>query len=91
MGRKSVLVRNGQHQRPMLAVLNRYEIGQLDQYGRGRWITANDLPRIEAGMGLDPSAQRGEYNGKPYLFVKGTNIHSLVQFKDFLELFGEVS
>lgn len=81
--KKSVLVRNGQHQRPMLAVLERYGIGASDQYGRGRWISAGDLPAIQAGMGGD--ASRIEFQG--VVFVNGTNRHNLVRLSDYQELF----
>ena len=83
-----VLIRNGHHQRPMHAVLERYCIGNADQYGRGVWIAEKDLQKIQKAMDADPTAVRGTYNGKEFLFVQGTNRHNHVQYADFAGLFG---
>lgn len=80
---KSALIRNGQHQRPLLAVVKRYGIGSPDKYDRGIWISQNDIPAIEAGMQSDPSAFL--FGGR--LLVKGTNIHNHVELADFVSLF----
>ena len=85
--KKSVLVRNGQHMRPMLAVCHRYGVGADDKYGRGVWITISDLQTIADKMETDPTAIRGKWNGVPYLMVNGTNIHNQVMMCDFEELF----
>ena len=85
--KKNVLVRNGRHQRPLLAVLKRYGIGKPDQYDRGLWISEADLPRIEAGMASDPSRHTFRWHGQEFLLVSGTNMHNDVQISDFRELF----
>lgn len=85
MQKKSALVRNGRHMRPMLAVLERYGIGEADKYGRGRWIKPADLAAIKEHMLNDKSLiQKGES-----LFVKGTCIHNYVSFADFNKVFAE--
>lgn len=84
---KKTLVRNGQHMRPMLAVLRRYGIGQQDGYDRGLWITEADLPKIEEHMVTDPTRHEFRWNGKTYLLVNGTNIHNDVSIADFKNLF----
>lgn len=50
---KNVLVKNGQHQRPMVAVLSRYGLGTPDQYCRGIWISESDLYYIKEEMKMD--------------------------------------
>lgn len=82
---RSVLVRNGRHQRPMVAVLRRYGIGTPDGFNRGLWITEEDLTAIRKGMEADPSLIRREQ----HLFVRGSNIHNYVGICDFSELFGK--
>lgn len=82
MGR---LVRTGHHMGPMYAVLKRYGIGVEDKFNRGLWIQESDLPKIKAGMALDPT--RGECQGLVY--VNGTNMHNQVIFRDFEKLFTE--
>lgn len=84
---KKALVRNGQHQRPLLAVLRRYGIGQKDGFDRGLWITEADLPLIEAGMATDATRHEFRWNGKTFLLVNGTNIHNDVSIDDFNKLF----
>lgn len=86
---KKVLIRNGRHQRPLLAVCNRYGIGSADGYGRGVWITKEDVPKIAERMETDDTAVRGVFNGKPWIAVQGTNKHNHVMIEDFEELFGE--
>ena len=81
--KNSVLVRNGQHMRPMLSVLKRYGIGAADKYGRGLWISKNDLPEIWERMNTDET--RGTIQG--VVFVSGTNMHNSVLLRDFEELF----
>ena len=83
----AVLVRNGRHMRPLLAVLLRYGIGLHDKYDRGLWISETDLPRIKEHMASDPTGHDVMWNGKAFRFVRGTNIHNDVQFSDFNELF----
>lgn len=85
--KKSVLVRNGRHMRPMLAVLQRYDVGEHDQYNRGRWIRESDLPRIYEGMMYDPTPYASHKAPDP--FVIGTNIHNTVSYHEFEELFTE--
>ena len=80
---KSALIRNGQHQRPLLAVAKRYDIGNPDKYDRGIWISQNDITAIETGMQSDPTAFT--FGGR--LFVNGTNIHNHVELADFVSLF----
>lgn len=84
---KKALVRNGRHQRPLIAVLTRYGIGQQDGYDRGLWITEAYLPRIEAGMASDKSRHDVQWNGRTFMFVNGTNMHNDVSMDDFNELF----
>lgn len=84
------LIRNGSHQRPMLAVLERYGIGCPDKYGRGRWIAEKDLPAIAAGMKKDPTRGSVTQCGMTLEFVQGSNRHNSVTLADFAELFGEV-
>lgn len=76
---KTALVRNGHHMRPLLAVLKRYGIGTADKYGRGMWISENDLDKIEGSMKADPSAF--EFGGR--ILVNGTNMHNQVEIADF--------
>ena len=80
---KQVLVKNGNHQRPMLAVLDRYNIGSLDKYGRGRWISVNDLPDISDRFDADKTAIRYPET----VFVMGTNRHNYVNLDEFYKLF----
>ena len=80
---KKSLVRNGKHQRPMLAVLERYDIGMPDNYGRGRWITEKSLKGIRHCMNIDPS--RIVYPDD--IFVQGSNQHNHVSLSDFERLF----
>lgn len=80
---KKSLVRNGRHQRPMLSVLERYGIGDIDGYGRGRWITIRDLSGIQSCMEADPN--RIVYPDD--IFVPGTNQHNHVSMSDFQKLF----
>lgn len=80
----NVLIRNGRHQRPLLAVLKRYSIGSADQYGRGLWISAVDLPAIKEGMLSDKSCIIGDAEGTP--IVNGSSIHNSVWYTDFVEL-----
>ena len=79
---KAVLVRNGRHMSPMLAVLERYGIGKEDKYGRGRWIEFDDLDLIAAGMQKDPS----RIDTGADLYVKGTCQHNHVRLQDFRDL-----
>ena len=83
---RRMLIRNGQHQRPMLAVLERNELGVVDEYHRGRWIYKKDLPAILDAIRSDPEAIRigaADWDwGCP-----GTNRHNCVRFSDFRELF----
>lgn len=79
----SVLVRNGKHQRPMLAVLKRYGIGTQDKFDRGLWISKSDLPKIENGMKADKTAF--DFHGRT--LVDGTNHHNQVELQDFKNLF----
>ncbi len=81
------LVKNDGGFRPMHAVLERYGIGSTDKYGRGIWISHTDLPAIKDAMDADPTAVRGEWKGKPYLFVQGSSKHNHVQYADFSGLF----
>ena len=85
----NVLVKNGQHMRPMLAVCRRYGVGSPDKYDRGVWISKANLDTIRAMMESDPSAIRGTFNGKPWIMVNGTNKHNQVMLRDFEELFSE--
>lgn len=80
---KSVLVRNGRHQRPMAAVLSRYKLGVKDQYGRGVWLSEAELCCLKEEMKLDETRilQGAE------VYVQGTNIHNHVSFSDFENLF----
>ena len=80
---KATLVRNGNHMRPMLAVLERYGIGAEDKYGRGRWITPGDLKLIAEKMQTDPS----KIDTGTDLYVKGTCQHNHVRLQDYRELF----
>lgn len=81
------LVRNGRHMRPMLAVLTRNDIGVVDKYNRGRWISDADLPRIKSAMLTDPTRVVDPRD----VFVAGTNQHNHVGFADFTRLFEEES
>jgi hypothetical protein len=83
---KNVLVRDGRHMRPTLAVLKRYGLGSEDQYARGRWIAESDLPTILKAIRNDPGAIR---IGAAYWDwgCPGTNQHNYVRFSDFKELF----
>lgn len=78
-----VLVRNGQHQRPMLAVLRRYGIGEADRYSRGIWIHKEDLSDILERMQSDRSFFM---HGDEYV-VNGSSKHNQVMFSDFEKLF----
>jgi len=83
---KKALVRDGRHMRPMLAVLQRGNIGELDTYGRGRWIAESDLPAILAEI------KRGRYAMQTAADPDawgccGTNIHNWVDFREFKTLF----
>lgn len=73
--------------RPMLAVCQRYGVGQVDKYDRGLWISEKDLNVIEKMMQDDPSKVTGVFNGKPWIAVKGSNIHNSVMINDFQALF----
>lgn len=84
---KKVLIRNGKHMRPMLAVLERYGIGSIDGYNRGRWITEKDLPAIEQQM----LGHRHIDVGNGVIYVQGTNQHNHVSNTDFKKLFQEVT
>lgn len=84
---KNVLIRDGKHMRPMLAVCRRYGVGQADKYDRGVWLSESDLSIIEKMMQEDPSRVTGVFNGKPWIAVKGTNIHNSVMLDDFTGLF----
>ena len=75
------LVRNGSHMRPMLAVLERHNIGAVDSYGRGRWISESDLPAILEAIKSEPSAIRGGSAEDDYLCA-GTNRHNYVSYRD---------
>ena len=83
MNEKKALVRNGRHMRPMLAVLERYNIGTVDGSGRGRWISERDIPVIRRRMEEDPTRIVNE----GYIFVQGTCIHNHVIISDYVELF----
>lgn len=83
---KNVLIRNGQHQRPMLAVLERAGIGEYDQYHRGRWIAESDLPAILDAIRSHPRSIRGGAADTDWL-CPGTNIHNWVSYPDFAKLF----
>ena len=85
MKTKSVLVRKGQHMRPMLAVLERYGIGQIDTYGRGRWITERDIPIIRKQMDIDSS----KITSAGRTLVKGSNLHNYVEVADYVQLFDQ--
>ena len=82
-----VLVSRWRHQAPMHAVLCRYDIGAADQYGRGRWITKDDVWVIEEFMRLDPD--RIEKNGR--IFVRGDTKFNHVELTDFRRLFGGIT
>lgn len=81
---KMILIRNGRHMRPMLAVVTRYNIGKLDPYERGRWITECDIPIIKNKMREDRTFLSRD--GKE-MYVQGTNMHNYVSINDFIELF----
>ena len=86
--KNKILVRNGQHMRPMLEVLNRYDIGSIDEYGRGRWLHINDLQNLYSSMLQDRTVYKAcvpEWVG-----VQGTNIHNMTRFGSFLSLFDGV-
>ena len=79
----SVLVKNGHHQRPMVAVLSRYGLGERDQYGRGIWISESDLYYIKEEMKMDNTRiEQGDE-----ICVQGTNMHNYVFYADFEKLF----
>ena len=82
----SVLVRNGHHMRPMLAVLERSGIGALDKYGRGRWIAKSDLPAILEAIRSHPRAMRSGSADTAWL-CPGTNIHNWVDYREFEGMF----
>ena len=86
MTNKKVLVRDGHHMRPMLAILIRHNLGSLDQYGRGRWISEKDLPAILDAIRCDPTARRGGTAEDMWL-CQGTNRHNAVWFSEFRDLF----
>ncbi len=81
-----VLVRNGRHMRPMLAVLTRNRIGSLDKYYRGRWIEKSDLPSILNAIRNDRSALRCGAAEDDWC-CNGTNIHNAAYYYDFVKLF----
>ena len=82
---KKVLVRNGRHMSPMLAVLKRHDIGEADQYGRGRWISEADIPAIREAMISEPWHM--EDRGGEEIICHGTNIHNDVWLSEFKSLF----
>ena len=79
MKRKQVLFHHGRHEAPMLAVLNRYDLGSPDTHHRGRWVTETDINAVMRKMKNDPS--RIVVSGKS--FVQGTNKHNFVAIEDF--------
>lgn len=81
---KKVLIHGYKHERPMLAVLIRYNIGSIDKYDRGRWITEKDLPKIREAMSRDSSYR--DWYGDP--MVDGTCIHNQVTFSEFVHKLG---
>lgn len=83
MKTKQVLVTRGNHMRPMLAALNRYGIGAVDKYDRGRWVSINDLPDIVDAIEEDETA----IVVQGVTFVRGTNQHNHVSSRDFYKLF----
>lgn len=82
---KSKLVRDGRHMRPMLAVLARYDIGAVDQFGRGRWIVRANLRSIYKAMMADDTLLPSSCDSNPV--VMGTNMHNWVEYRDFERLF----
>ncbi len=78
------LVRNGRHQRGMLAVLDRANLGEKDTYGRGRWITKDDLPAILQAIRTHPRSVQVSANA---WCCPGTNMHNYVYQSSFEELF----
>ena len=83
---KRILVRDGKHMRPMLAVLKRADIGSVDSYGRGRWIAESDLPAILDAIRSHPMARRAGAADWDWL-CPGTNQHNSARFSDFKALF----
>lgn len=83
--RKSALIRNGRHQRPMFSALSRWGIGTSDKYGRGIWVNHADLPAIEQAIKADPT--HFVFYGRDY--CNGSNRHNQVEVKDFIEVFDE--
>lgn len=81
---KKVLIHGYKHEKPMLSVLIRYDIGSIDKYDRGRWITENDLENLHEHMLLDPSYRN--WYGDP--MVDGSCIHNQVTFSEFVHKLG---
>ena len=81
---KNVLVHGYKHEKPMLSVLIRYNIGSIDKYDRGRWIGKSDLPKIKECMLSDPS-YRNWYGD---IMVDGSCIHNQVFYSDFVKKIG---
>ena len=81
---KKVLIHAYKHERPLFAVLIRYNIGSIDKYDRGRWITEKDLPKIREAMSRDSSYR--DWYGDP--MVDGTCIHNQVTFSEFVHKLG---
>ena len=84
---KNVLVRNGQHQRPIKAVFDRYGLGTKDKYNRGVWVSQADVQKAIEMMDSDPSF----FICQGYKVVNGTNCHNHVTDYDLKELFEGVS
>ena len=74
------LIRNGQHMRPMFAVVKRGGIGLEDGFDRGIWISKSDLPVL-----LDYFKKNGHAYGSDYWCI-GTNQHNTVFYSDFVKL-----
>lgn len=81
---KNVLIHGYKHEKPMLSVLIRYNIGSIDKYDRGRWIGSSDLPKIKEHMLVDPSYR--DWYGDP--MVDGSCIHNQITFSDFVKKIG---
>ena len=82
----NVLIKNGSHMGPMWAVVKRYNIGNKDKYGKGIWISHNDLSKIKDCMMEDPTLLT-EYTRMGHYIVMGTNIHNYVDLEDYKKLF----
>lgn len=96
MARSSILVRDGRHTRPMLVVLERYGIGNVDKYGRGRWINKSMLPKILDCMKADKSYRHimwkdrhGNIEFEDHCVIIGTCINNYVSYDEFIELFNK--